>query len=70
MNRLLVIEDEEVILKALTRLLERNHYEVTPARSVEEALEFEPRGYDLILGMLCVQVLSTTLQSRLTTMNY
>ena len=50
MNRLLVIEDEEVILKALTRLLERNHYEVTPARSVEEALEFEPRGYDLILA--------------------
>ena len=52
MNRLLIIEDEEVILKALTRLLERNHYEVTPTRSVEEALTFEPRGYDLVLADL------------------
>lgn len=52
MNRLLVIEDEEVILKSLTRLLERNHYEVTPTHSVEEALEFEPRGYDLVLADL------------------
>jgi len=50
MNRLLVIEDEEVILKALTRLLERNHYEITACRSVEDALTLEPRGYDLILA--------------------
>jgi len=52
MNRLLVIEDEEVILKALKRLLERNHYEVTACHSVEEALAFEPRGYDLVLADL------------------
>jgi len=52
LNRLLVIEDEEVILTALTRLLERNHYDVTPTRSVEEALTFEPRGYDLVLADL------------------
>ncbi len=52
MNRLLVIEDETVILKALTRLLERNHYEVTPANSVEEALTAEPRGFDLVLADL------------------
>lgn len=52
MNRLLVIEDEAVILKALTRLLERNHYEVTPANSVEEALTAEPRGFDLVLADL------------------
>lgn len=52
MNRLLVIEDEAVILKALTRLLERNHYNVTPADSVEEAIKHEPRGYDLVLADL------------------
>ncbi len=52
MNRLLIIEDEKVILKALTRLLERNHYEVTPTRSVEEALPLEPRGFDLVLADL------------------
>lgn len=52
MNRLLIIEDEAIILKALTRLLERNHYEVTATTSVEEALEFEPRGYDLVLADL------------------
>jgi len=28
MNKILVVEDEEVILKALRRLLERNHYDV------------------------------------------
>jgi len=52
MNRLLIIEDEAIILKALTRLLERNHYEVTATTSVEDALEFEPRGYDLVLADL------------------
>jgi len=52
MNRLLIIEDEAIILKALTRLLERNHYEVTATTSVEEALAFEPRGYDLVLADL------------------
>jgi len=52
MSRILIIEDEEVIVKALTRLLERNRYEVTSANSVEEALTLEPRGFDLVLADL------------------
>lgn len=52
MNRILVVEDEEVILKALTRLLERNHFEVTTAMTVEEAVQAEPQSFDLILADL------------------
>ncbi len=52
MNRLLLIEDEEIILKALTKLLERNHYDVTTAATVEEAMEAQPQSFDLILADL------------------
>jgi len=52
MNRLLLIEDEEVILKALTRLLERNHFDVKGCTSVETALSFEPDSFDLVLADL------------------
>ena len=52
MKRILLIEDEEVILKALTRLLERNHYSVTAATTVETAKELHPSSFDLILADL------------------
>ncbi|MFK7996686.1 MAG: sigma-54-dependent transcriptional regulator [Granulosicoccus sp.] len=52
MKRLLVVEDEEVILKALKRLLERNHYEVHCATSVSAALATPLHTFDLILADL------------------
>lgn len=52
MNRLLLIEDEEIILKALSKLLVRNHYDVTTASTVEEAIEAQPQSFDLILADL------------------
>ena len=52
MNRILVIEDEEIILKALTKLLERNHFEVSTAKTVEEAIKAQPQSFDLILADL------------------
>lgn len=52
MNRLLLIEDEEIILKALTKLLVRNHFDVTTASTVEEAIEAQPQSFDLILADL------------------
>ncbi len=52
MKRILLIEDEDVILKALTRLLERNHYSVTTATTVEAASDLHPSSFDLILADL------------------
>ena len=52
MRRLLVVEDEDVILKSLRRLLERNHYEVHCATSVDEAIVSEPHSFDLVLADL------------------
>lgn len=50
MNRLLVIEDEDVIRKQLARLLERNRFQVETAATVELALELDPESFDLILA--------------------
>ncbi|MFK7855686.1 MAG: sigma-54-dependent transcriptional regulator [Granulosicoccus sp.] len=52
MKRLLLVEDEEVILKALTRLLERNHYDVCAVSTVEEAIKLQPQSFDLVLADL------------------
>ncbi len=52
MRRLLVVEDEDVILKSLRRLLERNHYEVHCATTVDEAIVSEPHSFDLVLADL------------------
>ncbi|MFK7889371.1 MAG: sigma-54-dependent transcriptional regulator [Granulosicoccus sp.] len=52
MKRLLIVEDEEVIAKALKRLLERNHYVVETAPSVERAIELQPASFDLVLADL------------------
>ena len=50
MNRILLLEDEDIIRKQLTLLLERNNYEVVGASSVEEAIEFYPESFDVILA--------------------
>ena len=50
MNNILVIEDEDVIRKQITKLLERNHYQVTSAASVEEALQLWQPHFDLVLA--------------------
>lgn len=52
MKRLLLVEDEDIILKALKRLLERNRYEVHCAGSVQEALTYKLHSFDLILADL------------------
>ena len=52
MKRLLLVEDEEIILKALRRLLERNHYEIHCATSVDGALSTQLHSFDLILADL------------------
>jgi len=38
MNRILIIEDEEMIRKQLIKLLERNHYTVSGVATIEEAI--------------------------------
>lgn len=50
MNRILVIEDEGMIRKQLTKLLERNSFEVGNAGSIDEALQLEPDSFDLVLA--------------------
>lgn len=51
-QRILLIEDEDVILKALRRLLERNHYDVVTATDIETARSCEPHRFDLVLADL------------------
>ncbi|MCU7843366.1 MAG: sigma-54 dependent transcriptional regulator [Candidatus Thiodiazotropha sp. (ex Monitilora ramsayi)] len=51
MNRVLIIEDETVIRRAVKRLLERHDYVVAEAGSIEEAeTEHTPNGFDLIIS--------------------
>ncbi len=50
MNRILVIEDEEIIRKQITLLLERNSYEVTGAATIEQAINAHPESFDVILA--------------------
>lgn len=52
MNRVLVVEDEDVIRRAITRLLERNGYEVVSCGSVSEARTAYLQSFDLILADL------------------
>ena len=50
MNRILILEDEDVIRKQLSRLLERHNYEVTGVSNLEEAIELYPESFDVILA--------------------
>ncbi len=50
MNSILIVEDEQVIREALTKLLQRNDYEVDSAESVEQAQQdYQLSDYDLLL---------------------
>lgn len=50
MSHILIVEDESVIRSALRRLLERNHYEVSEAGSVQEATDqYKFHDFDLII---------------------
>jgi len=52
-NRVLVVEDEQVIRTALRRLLERHDYVVEEAGSVRDALEnFNPDDFDIVISDL------------------
>ncbi len=52
MSRLLLVEDEPVIRKAIQKLLERHHFEVTAVGTVDEATSVNVATYDLILADL------------------
>ncbi|MCP1367528.1 response regulator, partial [Halomonas sp. BBD48] len=52
MPRILIVDDEAIIRTALRRLLERHDYQISEAGSVAEALEHDPRRFDLILSDL------------------
>lgn len=50
MTSILIIEDEEIIRKQLTRLLERNSFSVTSTATIESATELDPDSHDVILA--------------------
>ncbi len=50
MNRILIIEDEDLIRKQLTKLLTRNSFDVCCAATIDEALQLEPDSFDLLLA--------------------
>ncbi len=50
MNRILVIEDEEIIRKQIILLLERNNYDVSGVGNIDDALVCGPETFDLILA--------------------
>ena len=53
MHNILIVEDEPIIRSALRRLLERNHYKVSEAGSVQEAQEqHRISDFDLIISDL------------------
>lgn len=50
MNKILIVEDEDIIRKQIILLLERNSYEVVGASSIDEAISFYPESFDVILA--------------------
>ena len=52
MDKILIVEDEDVIRNALRRLLERNGYDVTEAMSVQDALQHPLETFQLIISDL------------------
>ena len=50
MNRILLLEDEDLIRKQISLLLERNNYEVVGASNLAQALELHPESFDVILA--------------------
>ncbi len=50
-KKILVIDDEEIIIKSLSRLLEKNGYEVFVAKNGQDAIVMtEEEAFDLILA--------------------
>lgn len=49
MSRLLLIEDEEVIRRALVRFLKRKQFDVTDVATIEDALETPLHTFDVVL---------------------
>ena len=52
MSRILIIDDEQVIRDALSRLLAHHEYEVTTAGTIEEAVALGPELFDFIIADL------------------
>lgn len=53
MSRILIVEDETIIRSALRRLLEKNHFDVDDAASVDEATSrFNLKDFNLIISDL------------------
>jgi DNA-binding NtrC family response regulator len=52
MQKILIVEDEEIIRNSLKKLLARNNYEVSEAGSVDEARELQPDQFDLVISDL------------------
>ncbi len=52
MNRILIVEDEEIIRQALKKVLVRQQFEVVEAGSVAEALVLQPETFDLVISDL------------------
>jgi DNA-binding NtrC family response regulator len=53
MNKILIVEDEPIIRMALRKLLERHHYRVSEAESVQEATTtYDINHFDLIISDL------------------
>ena len=49
MTKILIVEDEDVIRNALSKLLARNGYEVEQAASVKEATTNDLSNFNLII---------------------
>ena len=50
-KRILIVDDEELIIKTLTRLLEKEKYEVLVVKSGQDALAMvEEENFDLIIA--------------------
>jgi two-component system response regulator HydG len=52
MNRILIVEDEEIIRNTLKKVLLRQHFEVAEAGSVAEAVRLDPASFDLVISDL------------------
>lgn len=50
MNKILIVEDEEIIRNALKKLLLKNGYDVVDVGSIDQAKQCRFRDYDLIIS--------------------
>ena len=50
MNRILIVEDEDIIKKQIILLLQRNNYEAVGASNIDEAINCYPESFDVILA--------------------